>query len=355
MKRLVITLALAGVLLIALAAPAGASAAVWQPSILATLSAGDYGSFAEGMAANSHGRLFVSLTTWGYYDETVDPSLWGSNIGEVWRVMPNGAKALVATKDLSPNGMLLGVAVDRLDRVYVLTYDFGDPQTVGCGVYRVNTGGSMVKKISLPAGTWPNGLAIHRGRAYITDSATGAVWRARIGSGVSSPASPWFQDALLAPGDPTADPTMSGIGANGIAFRGERLFVSVPDYGRIVRVCVKDDGSPGVPSVISEQPELRSADGIAFDAFGGLWIATNAGSTEASPGGGLYRLSPAAGVWRIADDPGWLNYPTTPVFGTTPGALRTLYVENGAYFSFNDLIGPDIRVLHVGIPGQPLR
>src|SRR5665647_965189 len=142
---------------------------------------------------------------------------------------------------------------------------------------------------------------------------------------------------------------------NGIAFRGERLFVSVPDYGRIVRVCVKDDGSPGAPSVISEQPELRSADGIAFDALGGLWIATNAGTTGASSGGGLYRLSPAAGVWRIADEPGWLNYPTAPVFGTTPGTLRTLYVENGAYFSFDDLIGPDIRVLHVGIPGQPLR
>src|SRR5450759_4927091 len=99
------------------------SAPVWQPSTLAAFSAGEYGAFAEGMAADSHGRLFVSLTTWGYYDETVDPSLWGSNIGEVWRVMPNGAKALVATQDLSPNGMLLGVAVDRLDRVYVLTYD----------------------------------------------------------------------------------------------------------------------------------------------------------------------------------------------------------------------------------------
>jgi len=131
--------------------------------------------------------------------------------------------------------------------------------------------------------------------------------------------------------------------------------VIVPDYGRIVRVRVKDDGSPGAPSVISEQPELRSADGIAFDALGGLWIATNAGTTGASPSGGLYSLSPAAGLWRIADDPGWLNYPTSPVFGTTRGAQRTLYVENGAYFSFDDLVGPDIQVLHVGIPGQPVR
>ena len=349
MKRIVITLVLAGVLLLALAVPAGASATVWQPRILATFSAGDYGAFNGGMAANSHGRLFVSQTTWGYADDTTAES----NIGEVWKVAPNGNKHLVATMDLSPSGMLVGVAVDSLDRVYVSLVDFGDPQTVGCGVYRVAPNGSMVKKVSLPAGTFPNGLAIHRGRVYITDSALGAVWRASLKGGVVSPTAPWFQHALLAPGDP-ADPEMRGLGANGIAFRGERLFVNVSDYGRLVRVRVKDNGSPGVPSVICEQPELKTADNMAFDALGGLWIATDTGTTGASPSGGLYRLSPAAGLWQIADDPGWLNYPTAPVFGTTPGTLRTLYVLNGAYFSYNDLVGPDIRVLHVGIPGAPL-
>ena len=351
MKRLVITLVLAGLLLVALAAPAGASTTVWQPRTVAAFSAGDDGAFAEGMAADSHGRLFVSLTTWGYYDETRADS----NIGEVWRVAPNGAKRLVATMDLSPNGMLLGVAVDRLDRVYVVTYDFGEPQTVGCGVYRVRSGNSMVKVVTLPAGSWPNGLAIHKGRAYIADSSLGAVWRARIGSGVAAPAAPWLKHALLAPGDPTSDPTMTGIGANGIAFRGDRLFVSVADHGRIVRIRVRDDGSPGTPRVICKRPELKTADGIAFDALGGLWVATNAGTTSASPGGGLYRLSTAAGLWRIADDPGWLNYPTTPVFGTTLSTLRMLYVENGAYFSFEDGTSPDIRALRVGIPGLPLR
>jgi sugar lactone lactonase YvrE len=351
MKRLVITLVLAGLLLVALAAPAGASTAVWEPSTLATFSAGDYGAFAEGMAADSHGRLFVSLTTWGYYDDTTADS----NIGTIWRVAPNGAKKLVATMDLSPNGMLTGVAVDRLDRVFVAFYEFADPQSIGSGVFRVGSGGAMTKVVSLPAGTFPNGLAFHDGRAYITDSATGAVWRARIGSGVAAPAAPWLEHALLAPGDPQSDPTMSGIGANGIAFRGDRMFVSVSDYGRIVRVPVKRDGSPGAPRVVCEKPELLTADGIAFDTLGGLWVTTNAGTTGASPSGGLYRLSVSAGLWRIADDPGWLNYPAMPVFGTIRGARSTLFVENGAYFSYDDLVGPDIRVLHVGIPGAPLR
>jgi sugar lactone lactonase YvrE len=354
MKRLVITLAIATLLLVALAAPAGASTAVWQPSTVATMTAGDYGSFLEGMAADSHGNLFSSLTKWGYYDETVDPSLWGSNICEVWRIAPNGHKRLVATKDMSPNGMFLGVAVDDRDRVYVIADDYGDPQTVGSGVYRINARGSLAKVIALPAGTWPNGIALHDGRAYITDSALGAVWRARIGGGVASPAAPWFQDALLAPGDPETDPAKIGIGANGIAFRGERVFVSVSDYGRIVRIPVMNDGTPGAPKVVCERPELMTADGLAFDALHRLWIATDSGTTGTSPSGALYRL-PASGDLRlIVDDPGWLNYPTMPVFGTTKSTLHTLFIANGAYFGYEDSSAPDIQALPVGVAGLPL-
>ncbi len=349
MRRLVITLALAGILLLALAAPAGASTTVWQPRTVTTFSAGDYGAFLEGLAADSHGNLFGSLTTWGYYDENVDPSLWGSNIGQIWKVTPSGHKKLVATKDLSPNGILLGVAVDRHDRVFVVTYDFGDPQTVGCGVYRVRPSGSMTKVIALPAGSWPNGLAFHDGRAYITDSTLGAVWRARIGDRVASPAAPWCEDPLLAPADP------AGIGANGIAFRGERLFVSVSDYGRIVRIPVRHDGSPGAPKAVCERPELVTADGIAFDALGRLWIAANAGSTGGSPSGALYRLSPCGALRQLADDPGWLNYPTMPVFGTAKSTRHTLFLANGAYFDFEDGTAPDIQALRAGVAGLPLK
>ena len=355
MKRLVITLALAAVLLVGLAAPAGASAAVWQPSTVATFSAGDYGSFLEGMAADSHGDLYGALTTWGYYDETVDPSLWGSNIGEVWRVPRNGKTKLVATLDLSPNGMFCGAAVDGADRVYVATYDFGDPQTVGCGVYRVGPGGSMVKVVALPAGSWPNGLAVHDGRAYITDCASGAVWRARLSGSVAEPAAPWLQDALLAGGDPTVDETAWGIGANGIAFRGDGLFVSVSDFGRIVRIQVKSDGAPGAPRVVCEKPELKSADGIAFDAAGGLWITVNAGTTGASPAGALYRLMPSGALRQLADDPGWLNYPTVPVFGTAKGAMHTLFIANGAFYGYEDGSVPDIQALPAGVDGLRLK
>jgi len=350
MKRLVITLALAVVLLVALTAPAGASRAVWQPSTVATFAAGDHGAFLEGLAADSHGNLFGSLTTWGYYDETTADA----NIGEVWRVAQNGKKRLVATMDLSPYGMLTGVAVDSRDRVYVALYDFGDPAAIGSSIVRVGPGDAMTKVVALPQWAMPNGIVFNGDHLYITDSAFGAIWRVELNGGIVTPEAPWLEDALLAGGDPTTDPTMMGLGANGIAFRGDRAYVSVSDYGRIVRIAVSADGSPEAPEVFCERPELRTADGIAFDAQGGLWVATNSGTTGGSPSGALYRLSSSGALCRIVDDPGWLNYPVMPVFGTTWRTRHTLFIANGAYFDYEDGSAPDILALPVGVPGQPL-
>jgi len=355
MKRFVTIFILAALTLALLATGAAASpgrACAPMPGTVATFLPGDYGSFAEGMAANSHGALFVSLTTWGFYDEA-DETTAESNVGEVWKVAPGHDKVRLAKVDLSPYGMLLGVAIDRRDRVYVAAYDMESGLTPN-GVYRLEGDGSLTQVVVLPEGAWPNGIAFHEGRLYITDSGTGAVWRARVKAGMASPSKPWLQDDLLAPGDPGTDPSMTGIGANGIAFRGDRVFVSVADHARVVRVPVRADGSPGTPRVICEAPQLKTADGIAFDAFGGLWITTDSGTTGVSPSGGLYRLTPAAGLWTIADDPGWLNYPTTPVFGTTRGTRSTLFVENGAFYGLDDGSSPDIRSLRVAIPGLPL-
>jgi sugar lactone lactonase YvrE len=351
MRRL-LTLAMAACAVLLLTA-GWATAAPPRPTLVTDFSAGDYGSFAEGMAADSHGKLYVALTVWGLYDDTVDPVVAESNIGQIWKVTPHGVKTLMATKDLSPNGMLLGVAVRR-DRVYVALYDMGSG-TIGNGVYRLGTGGALTQVVSLPEGVWPNGIAFHGRRLYITDSATGAVWRARLGGDMAAPAKPWLKNSKLAPGDPATDPTLSGIGANGIAFRGDDLYVGVADGARIMRVHVRKNGAHGRLRTVCHDLKLLSADGIAFDAPGGLWITTNHGTTAASPSGGLYRLTPKGVLRTKANDPSWLDYPTTPVFGTTRSTNRTLFIENGAYYDFNmDGTHPDIRSLRVGVPGLPL-
>ena len=105
MRRILSILVVAALLIILLAASAAvASARVWPstPRSVATFSPGDYGSFAEGMAADSHGDLWVSLTTWGLYDDSVDPAVTTSDIGEIWKVTPAGHATLKATMDLTP-------------------------------------------------------------------------------------------------------------------------------------------------------------------------------------------------------------------------------------------------------------
>jgi sugar lactone lactonase YvrE len=343
-----------GALLLALLAAGAAvatSAHALTPNRLATFPAADWGTFAESMAADSHGNLIVSATDWGFSDETTADS----NIGVLWQVTQSGHKRRLARLDVSPGGMMTGVALDEAGHVYAALFDFGDPQTLGSGVFRLGANGSLKKVVALPAGSWPNGIAIHDGRLFITDSSLGAVWRARLGGGTAKPTRPWIQSDLLAPGDPATDATVSGIGANGLAFRGDRLYVTDYDFGRIVRVPVLHKGSAGTPVVVAERAKLKTADGIAFDALGGLWITTNSGTTGAAPSGALYRLAPSGRLATLADDPGWLNYPTMPVFGTTASTKRTLFVENGAYYSWDDGTSPDIRALKVTKPGLPLR
>ncbi len=358
MKRLLVLTAAGALLLLLLAAgDAGATpaAATFTPSLVKAFSAGQYGSFAEGMAADSHGALWVSLTAWGLYDDSVDPPRTTSNVGQLWKVTPTGHARLKATVDLTDYGMLLGVAV-RHDHVFVALFD-GGSGAIPNGVYRLR-GGKLSQVVSLPEGAWPNGIAFHGRHLYITDSAGGAVWRARVGNGVTSVTRPWVQDALLAPGDPSTDPTKSGIGVNGIAFRGGHAYVSVADGARIVRIGVRKDGRRGSLRTVSQRPALLTADGIAFDAAGRLWITTNHGTQGAAVSGGLLRLSSKGVLRTVADDPGWLNYPTTPVFGATRHTHKTLFVENGAYFDFipgGDGTHPDVQALHVGVPGLPLR
>jgi len=305
------------------------------------------GQFAESMAIDSHGTIYVSNTVWGAWSDAQQDYL--SNVGEIWRVEPNGHKTKVASMEVTSYGMFLGVAIDGNDRVYVLVDDFHDdyglPPVVGDGVFRLG-GHHLTRVVDLPLASWPNGLAFHKGYLYVSDSSLGCVWRARVGDEVSTPAAPWIEDPLLGP-------STSWIGINGIAFKGDALYGIVSAYGRVVRVPVKSDGTAGGVSVLCTWPQLKTGDGIAFDVLGRLWVVTN--GSKVTPDGGLWRVAPDGGLTKIANDPGWLNYPVMPVFGRTAASAATLYVLNGAYHDYLDGSAPDIISLQVGVAGLPLR
>ena len=85
-----------------------------QPSVIATWAPSPPdGQFAESMAIDSSGTTYVSNTVWGPWSDELQDYL--PNVGEIWRVEPNGDKTMVASMDVSAYGMFLGVA-DRSQR-----------------------------------------------------------------------------------------------------------------------------------------------------------------------------------------------------------------------------------------------
>jgi sugar lactone lactonase YvrE len=172
----------------------------------------------------------------------------------------------------------------------------------------------------------------HGGKLYISDSSLGTIWRLAPGHHVTS----WLRHPLLAPAGNT------GIGANGLAFWHHSLYVAVADSGWIVQVPLHPGGEAGTPRVVAQADRLRTADGIAFDVHGNLYITVNNNR--------LMRLAPGGALTRLATKDNGLLYPTMPTFGTTPATRTTLYITNGAFYKGT----PNIVAFHAGARGLPL-
>jgi sugar lactone lactonase YvrE len=261
-----------------------------------------YGSFAESLALGRDGNLYASVTTWG--DEV--------DIGQVVKIDPRTGARRAYGDSLETPGLLTGLAFDDHSHLYVANATLsGDPAP---GVFRVDAKGAPTRVLTLPAESFPNGLAFHDGWLYVSDSHLGVVWRWKPGEGA---ATQWLQDDRLLPG---TGPDDNGIGANGIAFQGGDLLVAVADAGRIVQVQVTHGGVAGKVEVVSERPELISVDGIEVDG-GDVWLVTYHPTS-----GRLLSMGKNGKLTMVADQPEWLDYPTQPVVGPKD----MLYVENGS-------------------------
>ena len=175
---------------------------------------------------------------------------------EIWVTFPS---------EICTNGFLLGVAFDDKDRLYVAVDTWAG--RFNPGVFRVEANRSLTQVMSLPPGSFPNGIAFYGDDLYVSGTSGGAIWKK---SPKDKPDQPvlWYQNsALLAP---------YGFGANGVAFYHNALYVSVADAGSIVRFSIQPDGSPG-PWEYIVPPDVRLAtlDGIAFDVTGKLWLTVN--------------------------------------------------------------------------------
>jgi sugar lactone lactonase YvrE len=292
------------------AQPAGAPSPMAPPVV--TRFAPVDNTFVEDLALDSSGAMVVSKTVWG------SPA----NTGRLLRVSPAGEKTPWGPRlDLGSTGMLLGVAVNSRDEVFVAWYDFGG--RLPSAIYRIGAE-RAVRVATFRAGVWPNDLAFHHERLYVTDSSLGNIWRFRPSRSVQHLVRPWAHSHLFRP---TTD---EGIGLNGLAFWRNTLYAVNASRGTVVRVALGPRGGVSHVQRVTARKRLLSADGLVFTTKGRMWVVVNGTSTGAAPPHDqfLLQLTRHGEVTRAVKDAAWMNYPTSLVTGSG----NRLYVTNGAYF-----------------------
>jgi len=310
------------------------------PHVVASFGSYVGGAFLESIAPDGRGNLIASVNEWGYpLDPSDVNSAWTDNIGQLVRVSLDGTQTPFGPAlDLGPCTMITGVTVDGHGRIYVAVFDFAftyPPDSPACGarnmptsVLRVAQDGYTVA-MSLPDGTMPNGITTHDDTLYVADSAGGAVWRGST-THRTSPRAAWYSSAMLAPASGAV------IGADGIAYRDDALYVTSYSQGLLVRIGIGERGDPRHARVVAADPLLVNADGITFDGRDRAWITVNNTSYYGADDqpvqnddARLLVVSPSGRVTVAATPPGSLDYPTQAVIDRH----GTVYVANGAYNS----------------------
>lgn len=276
------------------------------------------GSFAESVAVDEAGFVYVSLHT----DRAVvrvDPAT-----GQVtpFAAFDRPATGLAFTAD----GALI--------------VSGGAPGTAPGVVWRVERNGAVRQLAEIAEAAFLNGVTPLGHRMLIADSVQATIFAVDASTGAVEP---WWTDPLLKAGD-GAD----GPGANGIKIFGGAATVSVTGADRLVRVPIRNGRALAVEvKVVAEH--LR-ADDLAFDDQGALYIATHQAQS-------LVRLEPNGARSTLARAEHGLVGSTAVAFGRSPADWHCVYVTTtGGTWTVPEDQMQDAKLLRidVGRAGQPL-
>jgi sugar lactone lactonase YvrE len=299
------------------------------------------GETPEGVAVDKRGNVYVSIG-----------GGFGAR-GEIWKFTPAGEKSVLI--DFGTPGAT-GLAVDAVGNVYAAR-----GTAPNNGVYRVDRNGQAIR---LP-GTenilgGVNALAFdQKGNLYVSESFSfdpplisgpfgqGGIWRIPRGGAAEL----WLRHDLLS-GLGQLFFTPAPIGANGIAFFHNALYVVNTEKGFIVRVQVLPGGAPGTVEVAAHLPVpypgplAPGGDGIALDVHGNFCVAMPSHNVV---------------VWMSADGQAWetiatgddnLDVPGSLAFGTGKGERTSLFITSMALFPGG--VGPGLVKIDAEISGSPL-
>ena len=271
----------------------------------------------EGIAVDRDGNVYASL----------------ARLGQIRRIAPDGTEStFVDFGEPKP----LGLAADSDGNLYCCQHSPGTPNH---GVHRIGPDGTSERLPGTEQIVHPNGVALDdKGNVYVSDSEAGTLWRIPPGG----PAELWLQHVLLEGTDET--PGYPPIGANGVAYWNQGLYVANSEKSHVVRIPIQKRGEAGEPEVVAEG--RFGLDGIAVDNYGRIYGALGIQSK-------VIWIDPASGeITELATRSEGLDIPASLAFGTTEGERESLFVTNYAVSYGSSR--PGILKLDVGVPGPPL-
>ncbi|MEZ4295860.1 MAG: SMP-30/gluconolactonase/LRE family protein [Polyangiaceae bacterium] len=248
----------------------------------------------------------------------------------------------VQTPPPPPNtSFVTGIGLDANKQVHAAFVSFtADAQA---GIYRAPAaGGEATLFASNPNMVFPNGLAWDdKGSLYVTGSAYGGVFKIAPDGTTTA----WVKDDLLA-GDPPAcgQPADAlSVGANGLVWTKDALFIASSDQGLVAKVPVLADGSAGAVEVLAgpDCDNLGGLDGITLDDDGSLVGAVNRSNK-------LVRIG-KDGTVEVLFEGAPLDFPASLAFAGQ-GADRALYVTSFGLGEFLAGGNPKPAIVKVKLP-----
>ncbi len=231
------------------------------PSTLVSFNGGA-GEFTEGVAVDSDGNVFASITKQGRLVRIPADSNKAEDFGKVDGIQPDDFGLLGLTVD--EDGNVLGGVVSKnpaANGVWRFDADSGDAQRL-----------PGTEKIS-----FANAVIVDGDNIYVTDTqgpgGKGAVWRVPK----EGDAAIWAQGGALA-GTGAAGFGFP-LGPNGIDVYDGTVYVGLTEPAKIVAIPIKDDGSAGEVTVFADLTKAAPGDapifvdGIDFDEDGNVYVA----------------------------------------------------------------------------------
>ncbi|MFF0437246.1 hypothetical protein ACFYU9_34110 [Streptomyces sp. NPDC004327] len=232
----------------------GGDPTVSDPSVLAHFDFGA-GQTPENIALEPDGSADV---TWAF-------------ARQIARVDPEGHTEVLAelpavTDPQTPNiGAAIVTGIARAhDGVLYVAYATGTAET---GIWRVAPDGGEPEQIAqLPANGFPNGIAIDEecGTLYAADSVLGRVWSVQL----DDP-----KPRVWASGNALLPAAAGGFGANGLKLHDGAVWVTNSDRGTLLRIPVGPDPDRAAGPVETRATGLDGVDDFAFTGHGDTVLA----------------------------------------------------------------------------------